>query len=238
MTIRDKTELLALFADNTSGDISPEDLRDFVVSNQAVTRQDVATPGTTLTPETDAALVQAADVTLPLAADYKQRKLVIKNISGGDCTINVSLGDTLDGGATLVIRDQAFIELLRSSATEWSVLQRSDIPRLLNIAFTENSTLGSNEYLQLGRVRTSATDGWLVNQNCTITAAGFTRGNSNVTGLNVMVGGAPVGNIPLGSNTAGTVPLSIPLAVGNVLAIQNDGGSNTNNVIVNLTIEV
>lgn len=31
-TIRDRTSILALFPDNTTGDISPQDLRDFVVS--------------------------------------------------------------------------------------------------------------------------------------------------------------------------------------------------------------
>jgi hypothetical protein len=35
-TIRDQPQILALFADNTTGDISPQDLRDFVVSSMGV----------------------------------------------------------------------------------------------------------------------------------------------------------------------------------------------------------
>ena len=120
-TIRTKAELLTLFADNSIHAITPQILRDFVVSNQVNQGQTETTPGQTIADDTDVFLAQpgATDVFLGLAADYGDRFLAIINKSGGDLTINITGGDTIDGGASIIISDSSFAILGIVVANEW-----------------------------------------------------------------------------------------------------------------------
>ena len=123
-TIRTKSELLGFFADNAAGAISPQNLRDFVVSNQVQTAQVETTSGQTIADLTDVfvAAPGASDVFLPLTSGYGDRFLGIINASGSDLIVNVSGGDTVDGGSSITVGDNQFALLGFAVPTEWFTL--------------------------------------------------------------------------------------------------------------------
>lgn len=104
-TIRTKAELLALFADNITGDITPQDMRDFVVSNLTAESQTETVSGTTVATNADVfvALLAASDVTLPAVSSYGNRSITIYNLTGGSLTVNAAIGDDIEGAGSVDI---------------------------------------------------------------------------------------------------------------------------------------
>ena len=111
-TIRTVTEVLALFADNTTGGISAQDLRDFVVSIGFNTRTtvnvatyDVVEDDRVLHVTRSAAGVCAID--LKTAQLGKNRILDVKDAGGNAFVNNITIttegAETIDGAANLVI---------------------------------------------------------------------------------------------------------------------------------------
>src|SRR5512138_544576 len=96
-TIRDLTALLALFADNTSGNVSPQDARDFIVSVVGALFRDTnpvtATPYNLTTDDIVVLLnANSADVqvNLPAVADYRHRFFVIVKTDNSSNVVNIS----------------------------------------------------------------------------------------------------------------------------------------------------
>ena len=110
--IRTKAELLALFADNTTGAITPQRIRDFVVSNQTTQREQSALP-TTITEFADLFVANpgCTATDLPSALNYGDRALTLINNSGVQHTITADGGDTIAGQATLVLEEQSVVQL-------------------------------------------------------------------------------------------------------------------------------
>lgn len=85
-TRRVLSALLALFADNTAGNISPQDMRDLAVS--VVSNRSFANKTATFIPDADNQLVLfdstggAIDVTLPAAASFPGKVFAFKKIAG------------------------------------------------------------------------------------------------------------------------------------------------------------
>lgn len=104
-TIRSRDDLLALFADNVIQDISPQDMRDLIVSLLGVDQS----VGTNSAIDFTTGLVELVDLTdtisLPLVGDYKKRSLTIKNISGHDVNVNAAPTEFIEGLSFFVMED-------------------------------------------------------------------------------------------------------------------------------------
>jgi len=129
-TIRTKAQVLALMPNNNSGQISPQDMRDFIVSiYDAVSALSTRTltGDTTLAATDHVVLVDASGgdvtLTLPLAAS-RLSEFCIKKIdsSGNTVTIDGNGGETIDGSTTFVLTEQYDALRIFSDATEWWVL--------------------------------------------------------------------------------------------------------------------
>ena len=128
-TIRTKAELVLLMADNSTGDISPQDIRDFVVSNNVQEVQAESAPAV-LDPLTDffLAFTGCNDLTLTTIAAYGERTLSVANATGADMVINADAGETIEGLSSITVADEAFILLgAEASGTNWLTLFRTDI---------------------------------------------------------------------------------------------------------------
>lgn len=174
-TIRTKDELLALFADNITGDISPQDLRDFVVSNQVSENQIESISGQAISVTTDNfyAQVGATEATPPPADDYGNRALIVANSSGETLTINAAVGETVDGGASVSIDDNQFAILSSNDVAAWqqivntseevdAIHQGDDVSLLNNDAGYLTSTpapVFGSEYSLLKDTSTRSTSG-------------------------------------------------------------------------------
>ena len=130
-SIRTKDELIALMADNSTGDISPQDLRDFIVSNNVKQVQEESSPAV-LVAETDVLLAFPGCSTLDVTtiAAYGNRALEVVNASGGDLVITPAGGETIENAGSLTLADEAYIVLgAEISTTNWLTLIRTDIQR-------------------------------------------------------------------------------------------------------------
>lgn len=114
-TVRTLTALQALFADNTSGDISANDLRDFLVTALMVT---------------DAQPVTTTDVTASIGTHYEltvsgltaDRNFILPTAAVGD-RIRVKLMTDAPATYELIIKGAATVTINGGSpATEWSRL--------------------------------------------------------------------------------------------------------------------
>lgn len=128
-TLRTKPELLALMADNATGDITPQDMRDFIASNNVQEVQAPSAPAV-LDPLTDFLLALPGCNTLDLStvAAYGNRSLQIANASGGDLVVNAAGGETIEGTSSITLADQAFVLLgAESVAPNWLTIIRTDV---------------------------------------------------------------------------------------------------------------
>jgi len=125
--IRTKDQLIALMADNSTGDITPQDMRDFVVSNNVQEIQQDTSPAV-LDSHSDVFLAQAGcnALTLTTLADYGERNLQIFNNSGGDLVITPDGAETIGGEASTTLADKSYLLLGGDAGTEWLVLVRTD----------------------------------------------------------------------------------------------------------------
>ena len=129
--IRTKDELLALFADNTTGLITPQDMRDFVVSNLVAEGQIETTPGQTMSAFTDVFLadVGASSMILPTIADFGSRFLSVINASGGSLQVDAAGGETIDGNAFTTLDDEQYLSLAaKEGSTDWITLINTSEP--------------------------------------------------------------------------------------------------------------
>lgn len=125
-TARTLADIQFLLRDNTVGEISPQDARDFLLSvfPQAVT----LTASATLTSAQTVVLCDATagdiTVTLPRAEREAGRRYNIKKIDGtGNAVIIDGDGsETVDGELTVIIDTQYDAATIVSDGTEWIII--------------------------------------------------------------------------------------------------------------------
>ena len=129
-TKRTLAALTALFADNTAGDISAQDLRDFLISVYGSRRVDNVTADTTLTTDHDVLAVDASGgartITLPDRATNEGKTYTIKRTSASNNVVVSRAGtDTIEGATSKTLGSQyATITLLAGTAV-WLILSSS-----------------------------------------------------------------------------------------------------------------
>jgi hypothetical protein len=181
--IRTKAELLALFADNTTGAITPQKIRDFVVSNLASEREVSALPAT-ISEFTDTFVANpgCTATTLPSAAIYGSRSLYILNNSGVSHTITPDGGDTISGNPTLVLEEQSVTQLAAEpGSNNWLII------------FNTGDLTPANDhalaYIESGTNITAVIDGDFVDINDTMTS-GLSSADLIVGGTGILFNGA------------------------------------------------
>lgn len=105
-TKRKLSELFALLADNTTGDISPQDIRDSIKSVYGGWETTQIT--TSISLSSDEVCILASDVGTPVdiqlpvissddgsGGDYHGKLYIVKNIYGSDVTLKIGVGDTV-----------------------------------------------------------------------------------------------------------------------------------------------
>lgn len=126
-TKRALSALIALSPDNTTGDFSNQDMRDFMVSVHGSRRVDNVTADTALTTDYDVLTVDASGgaraITLPDRATVQGKVYTVKRTSASNnVVISRSGSDTLEGATTKTLGSQyASITIVAGTAT-WLIL--------------------------------------------------------------------------------------------------------------------
>lgn len=124
-TVRTLSALQTLLANNTTGAISPQDLRDAVISGVGYAYGRSTTTSITLTAD-DIVVVAgesgtAITLTLPLASAQPYKLYVV--INGGATTPNVIIApsgsDTISGETSLALSAQYMVGIVWSTGTTW-----------------------------------------------------------------------------------------------------------------------
>lgn len=108
-TIRSKTELLALLADNTTGDISPQDMRDILVSlmgvygEMLIVNSSTAQTGITTTPELMTGWTKNG-VSNGVTLDYLNNQITVLYNGVYSISLGVSFSGTLNTEFLLHLR--------------------------------------------------------------------------------------------------------------------------------------
>ncbi len=128
-TARDKAALLALLADNTSGDISPQDMRDVLVSILGYAETTSVATSTHDVVDADhiihVAYTTTGVVTVRVMSDQvvKGRAFTIKDAGGNASANNISVtsegAETFDGAASVTMSTDHEILRLYSDGTNW-----------------------------------------------------------------------------------------------------------------------
>lgn len=125
-TKRTLSDLQLLFADNTTRNISAQDLRDFLVSVLGSRNVSSYSVDTALTTNNDIVLVDATaalrTITLPSASSNNGKTFSVKKIDSSVNPVKLT-GDTIDGESSffLLIKNQS-VEIA-SNGTEWKIVQ-------------------------------------------------------------------------------------------------------------------
>lgn len=125
MAIRTKTELLNLFADNNSRQITAERLRDFVDSNLAIDFENASSSPYTVGDTADVVVADpgASVLNLPPIADFKDRGLTILNRSGGQITVVADSSETIELLPSVSLENLQNIAILTQVAqTNWDII--------------------------------------------------------------------------------------------------------------------
>ena len=111
--IKTKSELYTAFADNNSGDITPQDVRDFVASNLGFEEQRLNAPGAVIDFLTDICFLEAGcnQVFIPQYVNYGTRTLRLVNRSGSDVQVDTEPGGTIGGVSPYILAPNATIEV-------------------------------------------------------------------------------------------------------------------------------
>ncbi len=157
MAILTKAELLASFPDNTGGDISAQNVRDFVESN--LVKEIVLSTSTPLAISASSDLIVfnsgSGIGNLPPIADLKNRGIILINRSGGDISINPDGSETIEGGSSLTMRDNLAVTLIsEQTLTDWDLISLNEF-LFTQLADTPSSYSGAS--LQGVRVNTGET---------------------------------------------------------------------------------
>lgn len=122
-TIRTKSSILGIFPDNLSGEISPQDLRDFVVSVLADAYSRVITTSGALTTDDHFVEVDASSgsITLILPALVSHIFIIKKTDSTFNTVTIVAYGsDLIDEEATLILTGMNAVNL-KGGSTKWLI---------------------------------------------------------------------------------------------------------------------
>lgn len=125
MTVRTKSELDALFADNTSGAIGEGDLRDFVDTVVLSNITEISANYTTvLTDEIVVVTAGTPTVTLLTAVGNKGKVFKISNGNGGECPLETTGAETI-GGLTARTINSDGVTTVVSDGANWLLTQHS-----------------------------------------------------------------------------------------------------------------
>ena len=126
-TVRTRTALIALLADNTTGAVTEQTMRDFLVSGFSCVPYAAKTSVYTIT--TDDCIVYAGGtssyaVNLPTAASMIGRFVFIKKTStiSYSITVKPNGAETIDGATTQVMTAQYSCMMLHSDGSNWYIL--------------------------------------------------------------------------------------------------------------------
>ena len=183
MALRTKSELLALFADNTSGDISAEDLRDFVDSNLALDIQTIALAFDTVLDKSDLVYLStgANIIELPDIANFKNRALIIYSDTIGLSQINAAAGQSIESQSSRFLKtgDSVTIAPQVINPNNWALIS-TRINELVDLRDTPISYLG--QALKYLRVNATADATEFVERSY---AGANEEGNALTTTINV-----------------------------------------------------
>ena len=140
--------MLSQFADNNTGNITPEFVRDFVVSNYVVDGQIGNVPATQILELTDLFIADpgCTSCVLPQALNHGDRPLQIVNNTGADITISPLGADTIDGvNAPVTLQNDQYLSF-GARATQpdnWTLLVLTT-KRFSNLLDTPNDYTGAS----------------------------------------------------------------------------------------------
>lgn len=129
-TFRLRSALVSLLADNATGDISPQDVRDFLLTSMLRNVIEITNANSPYTLDDDDCII-LADATAgvitinlpPLPADptVQSYKYLIKKIdaSANAVTIDGNAAETIEGAATKSLATQYTHALLVNGTAEW-----------------------------------------------------------------------------------------------------------------------
>lgn len=127
-TKRTLAQLIAIFADNTTRDISAQDLRDFLLSAYGSREANTIAIDTTITTDYDIVLVNAnsgqVNVTLPAASTNSLKTFLIKKIDTSSNLVKVTPAgsDTIDSESSFwMFVPQQCVEIV-SDGTNWRII--------------------------------------------------------------------------------------------------------------------
>ena len=122
-TLRVVSALLALFPDNTSGAITPQDVRDLVVSALGYRTIRTITATATLNSDDDFVIVNVSDgnqvITLPAAASCPGRTITVKRINTSNSFLVVPPTGTIEGSASFAFASQWRTKAFFSDGSVW-----------------------------------------------------------------------------------------------------------------------
>lgn len=128
-TKRTLSAITTLFADNTTGDISAQDMRDFLVSAHGSRTVNAAaiTASETADTDDDAMIVDASGgavtITLPDRASNVGKVYTIKRVNATNNVVVSRAGsDTIDGATTKTLASQYAAITIIAGYGEWNVL--------------------------------------------------------------------------------------------------------------------
>ena len=158
MAILTKAELLASFPDNTGGDISAENLRNFVNSNLSLEFLTISSTPVTVAETTDIiiGINGAGTVNLPAIVSFKDRALVITNDSTiSTMTIDPDGAETINLQSSLVMSPGRVVVIYSElGSTDWNIII-NNLGQFINLEDTPSSYSGAS--LQGVRVNTGET---------------------------------------------------------------------------------
>lgn len=181
-TVRTLSALQTLLADNTSGQISPQDLRDFLVSAHL---KNLVTKTTDYTADADDDVIlldgtsSTVEITLPTASGILGKKYCLKCIdSTNACTVAPEASETIDGESnyTFINEDDAII--IVSDGNNWKIV--SNYRTYTNFSYDDSASTESytnnTEHTIISRAITiTKTSDILVMAKCSIRSATYIR---------------------------------------------------------------
>ena len=236
MTIRTKAELLALFADNTTGDISARDLRDFVDSNLTQNVQSESSSGQTINALSDFFVFEpgATDAILPDAVTYGSRGVELANASGGPVVINASGSDTVDGGASIIIDHEQYARLY-PQGTDWAVVIKTVTDkREFSLQVGASGVTVAGAYFKSADVTMDDVNmGFAMPLSATLKVASIQRSDVDAADVEILKNGVVVETIASTTATTLDLTLNTEFAGGDLLSVRNKAGGNSmSNVVV------
>ena len=129
-TLRALSAIQTLFADSTTGTISAQDLRDFLVSvtGYAYTAATITSSPATLDADDVVVLVDgtsaAITVNLPAIASNQYKVYTIKaiDVTSGVVTIDGNASETIDGATTQTLTNQYECITIIGGPSEWHII--------------------------------------------------------------------------------------------------------------------